>query len=121
MEQEIVKEVLHNSSDISLWGLFLQADIVVKIVMFVLLLASIWCWTIIIEKVFSARTELKKADEFENRFWSGGALDDIYSEIAEDTNNNGSISKVFVAAMKEWHRSNEKGLLIKMANLSPEN
>ena len=49
MEQEVVKEVLEGASNISLWGLFLQADIVVKLVMLILLLASIWCWTIIIE------------------------------------------------------------------------
>ena len=117
MEDQVVKEIILGADEISLWGLFLQADIVVKLVMLVLLLASVWCWTIIIEKVFSSRKELKKADEFENRFWSGGALDDIYSEIADDTNNNGAISKVFVAAMKEWHRSNEKGLLIKNENI----
>ncbi len=50
MEQEIVKEVLHNSSDISLWGLFLQADIVVKLVIITLLISSIWSWTIIFTK-----------------------------------------------------------------------
>ena len=117
MEDQLIKEVIAGTDDISLWGLFLQADIVVKLVMLILLLASIWCWTIIIEKFFSSRKEINKANEFENRFWSGGALDDIYSEIAEDTKNNGAISNVFIAAMKEWHRSNEKGLLIKSESI----
>ena len=88
MEQEIVKEVLHNSSDISLWGLFLQADIVVKLVMLILLLASIWCWTIIIEKIFLSRKEIKLANIFENEFWSGTSLDDIYDECQMKTMKN---------------------------------
>ena len=113
MEDQIIKEIVSGSDDISLWALFIQADIVVKFVMFILIVSSIWCWTIIFEKIFSARRENIKSNEFEHRFWSGGALDDIYTEVSEDLSKNGAISKVFVAAMKEWHRSNEKGLMIK--------
>ena len=87
MEQEVVKEVLEGASNISLWGLFLQADIVVKLVMLILLLASIWCWTIIIEKLFLSRKELKLADKFENEFWSGASLDDTF-KLASEANNN---------------------------------
>ena len=117
MEEQIIKEIVAGSENISLWGLFVQADIVVKLVMFILIVSSVWCWTIIIEKIFSARKENIKSIEFENRFWSGGSLDDIYSDISEDLSNSGAISKVFIAAMKEWHRSNEKGLLIKNDNI----
>ena len=118
MEQVIVKEVLHNSSDISLWGLFLQADIVVKLVMLILLLASIWCWTIIIEKIFLSRKEIKLANAFENQFWSGTSLDDIYDEISNEENlkSNGAISRVFSSAMQEWRRANTSGLVSKGIN-----
>ena len=118
MEQEIVKEVLHNSSDISLWGLFLQADIVVKLVMLILLLASIWCWTIIIEKIFLSRKEIKLANAFENQFWSGTSLDDIYDEISNEENlkSHGAISRVFSSAMQEWRRANTSGLVSKGIN-----
>ena len=118
MEQDIVKEVLHNSSDISLWGLFLQADIVVKMVMLILLLASIWCWTIIIEKLFLSRKEIKQANTFENEFWSGTSLDDIYDEMSNDNNEKqqGAISRVFSSAMQEWRRANTSGLVSKGDN-----
>ena len=118
MEQEIVKEVLNNSSDISLWGLFLQADIVVKLVMLILLLASIWCWTIIIEKIFLSRKEIKLANTFENEFWSGTSLDDIYDEMSNENNEKqqGAISRVFSSAMQEWRRANTSGLVSKGDN-----
>ena len=117
MEQEIVKEVLHNSSDISLWGLFLQADIVVKLVMLILLLASIWCWTIIIEKIFLSRKEIKLSNTFENEFWSGTSLDDIYDEMSNENNEKqGAISRVFSSAMQEWRRANTSGLVSKGDN-----
>ena len=115
MEQEIVKEVLHNSSDISLWGLFLQADIVVKLVMLILLLASIWCWTIIFEKIFLSRKEIKLANTFENEFWSGTSLDDIYDEMSNEK-QQGAISRVFSSAMQEWRRANTSGLVSKGDN-----
>ena len=118
MEQEVVKEVLHGSANLSLWGLFLQADIVVKLVMLILLLASVWCWTIIIEKLFLSRKELKLADSFENEFWSGTSLDDIYDDISKDNNlkSEGAISRVFSSAMQEWRRANSSGLVSKGDN-----
>ena len=118
MEQEVVKEVLHGSANLSLWGLFLQADIVVKLVMLILLLASIWCWTIIIEKLFLSRKELKLADNFENEFWSGTSLDDIYDDISKDNSlkSEGAISRVFSSAMQEWRRANSSGLVSKGDN-----
>ena len=118
MEQEVVKEVLHGSANLSLWGLFLQADIVVKLVMLILLLASVWCWTIIIEKLFLSRKELKLADSFENEFWSGASLDDIYDDISKDNSlkSEGAISRVFSSAMQEWRRANSRGLVSKGDN-----
>ena len=115
MEQEVVKEVLEGASEISLWGLFFQADIVVKLVMLILILASVWCWTIIIEKLFLSRKELKLADKFENEFWSGASLDDIYDSMSDENNfkTHGAISRVFSSAMQEWRRATTSGLVSK--------
>ncbi len=63
--------------DMSIWGLFLQADFVVKAVMIGLLLASFWCWAIIFEKVRRIRRLRLQASQFEETFWSGGSLDDL--------------------------------------------
>ena len=91
------------TGDLSLWGLFMQADIVVKLVMVGLLGASIWVWTVVFEKWSSLRSVSKAADGFEDRFWSGGSLDDLFDR--EGTNPNHPMAAVFAAAMGEWRRS----------------
>ena len=88
---------------ISLWGLFMDADLVVKLVMMGLLAASIWVWAIAFEKWMALRRVNKAADSFEDRFWSGGSLDDLYDQ--EGTNPAHPMASVFAAAMGEWRRS----------------
>ncbi len=91
------------AGDLSVVGLFLQADIVVKIVMIALLMASVWVWAIVFEKTTSLRRAQKAADGFEDRFWSGGSLDDLYEE--EGAKPDHPMAAVFGAAMNEWRRS----------------
>jgi biopolymer transport protein TolQ len=94
--------------DLSLWGLFLQADWVVKGVMIALLLASVWVWAIVFEKVTTLRRIRRAADGFEDRFWSGGSLDDLYAREGEQPTH--PMAAVFGAAMGEWKRSTGRGL-----------
>jgi len=91
------------AADLSILSLFLQADIVVKIVIVLLLLASVWVWAIVFEKVTSLRRANKAADSFEDRFWSGGSLDDLYED--EGAKPQHPMAAVFGAAMSEWRRS----------------
>ena len=91
------------TGDLSVLGLFLQADIVVKIVMVALLLASVWVWAIVFEKVTSLRRVARAADGFEDRFWSGGSLDELFEE--EGAKPDHPMAAVFGAAMNEWRRS----------------
>ena len=84
--------------DLSLWGLFLQADWVVKLVMVGLLLASVWVWAIIFEKITSIRRANRQADAFERSFWSGGSLDELYQREGGDNSRN-PIAAVFGAAV----------------------
>jgi biopolymer transport protein TolQ len=90
-------------ANLSLLSLFLQADLVVKLVMIVLLIASIWVWTIIIEKVVTLRRVNREANRFEDEFWSGGSLDTLYEREGTDPVN--PIAAVFGAAMSEWKRT----------------
>ena len=85
--------------------LFLQAHPVVKLVMIGLLLASVWAWAIIVEKLFAFRRARREADRFEQMFWSGQSLDELYTGLS----HGGTISMaaLFVAAMREWKRSVE--------------
>lgn len=89
--------------DLSLWGLFIQASVVVKFVMLLLVAASVWVWAIVFEKLTAIRRANRQADVFEDRFWSGGSLDELYeSEGAKPAH---PMAAVFGAAMGEWRRS----------------
>ena len=90
-------------TDLSLWNLFLQASIVVKFVMLLLVAASIWVWAIVFEKFTTLRRANKQADTFEDRFWSGGSLEDLYD--SEGSKPAHPMAAVFGAAMGEWRRS----------------
>ena len=92
--------------DLSLWGLFLQADWVVKLVMVGLLLASVWVWAIVFEKYTSLRRANRAADAFEDSFWSGGSLDDLFRKEGEQPTH--PMAAVFAAAMREWRRSAQR-------------
>jgi biopolymer transport protein TolQ len=93
------------TADFSFLSLFLQAHFVVKLVMIGLLAASVWGWSVIIEKsLLFARTR-RDTDEFERLFWSGQSLDELYTSIAQ--NHNSAMASLFVAAMREWRRSIE--------------
>lgn len=89
--------------DFSMWGLFLQADIVVKLVIFILLMASIWCWVIIVEKYFTLKNAQTKARQFEQEFWSSEALDKFHDRVKKRATH--PLAIVFTAAMEEWFRS----------------
>jgi len=93
--------------DLSLWGLFLQADWVVKAVMIGLLLASIWVWAVVFEKIATLRRVNRAADGFEDSFWSGGSLDELHAKEGETPSH--PLAAVFGAAMREWRRSTEGG------------
>ncbi len=90
-------------ADMTIWSLFMDADIVVKVVMVGLLFASVWVWAIVFEKATSLRRVNRSADAFEDRFWSGGSLDELYDH--EGVKPTHPMAAVFGAAMSEWRRS----------------
>jgi biopolymer transport protein TolQ len=90
-------EMVH---DLSAWGLFMQSDLVVKLVMISLVLASIWCWAIIFEKIKTLKSVNRRAKKFEDAFWSGEALDKLYDRVKNAKND--PILTTFIAGMDEW-------------------
>ncbi|PIT69200.1 protein TolQ [Bartonella tribocorum] len=98
---------LTNPETMGMLHLFMQASLVVKVVMVGLLLASIWSWAIIFDKIFTYRRIRREIKQFERTFWSGKALEDLYASCKIQRTN--SISAVFMAAMVEWKKSLEKG------------
>lgn len=97
-----------DAMDMSMWALFTQATWIVKIVLISLLLASVWTWAIIIEKVWRLRRLHAAATEFEDEFWSGGTLDGLYEQIGHGPLD--PMSAVFTSAMREWRQSAARGL-----------
>ena len=93
-------------ADLSIWALFMQADIVVKSVMVGLLAASIWSWAIIVDKVMLYGRVKLDMNRFEKTFWSGQSLEELYQQMQERPSRG--LGAIFVAAMKEWKRSHEQ-------------
>jgi len=93
--------------DVSMMGLFLEASFTVKLVMIGLLVASVWSWGIIIDKWISYSRTKRQLDRFEKVFWSGRPLEELYQSLAD--RNPSGMGALFVAAMREWKRSFERG------------
>jgi biopolymer transport protein TolQ len=92
-------------TDFSMFGLFWQAHWVVKLVMLGLLIASVWTWAIIIDKVLLYRRTRAGMDAFEEVFWSGKSLEELYR--AQSDQPTSGMASIFVAAMREWKRAFE--------------
>ena len=91
------------ATQLSFWHLFMQADIVVKAVMIGLLVASVLVWAVIFEKAVLLRRLRLAASQFEEAFWSGGSLDELYERIGAAPAH--PMAAVFAAAMREFRRS----------------
>ena len=99
----IASSALSAPIEVSLWSMFWSASIVVKVVMIGLLLASIWCWAVIINKFALFGRVQKAMDRFEQAFWSGNSLEELYQTLSQRPTE--AMATLFVAAMREWKRS----------------
>jgi biopolymer transport protein TolQ len=94
------------ATDFTMWALFARATITVKIVMILLMAASIWCWAVIVDKIVQYRNARAEADVFDQQFWSGEPLDALFDQIGADP--QGASQKIFAAGMLEWRRSHRQ-------------
>jgi len=97
---------MHEAADFTMWALFARATIIVKFVMIALILASVWCWAVIIDKIVQYRKARREAEIFDRAFWSGEPLDGLFDEIGP--NPAGQSQKIFAAGMTEWRRSHKQ-------------
>jgi biopolymer transport protein TolQ len=104
---EVTQAALPAVNDGSLLELFWQAHIVVKLVMLGLLGASVWCWAIIVDKSLLFSRTRKAMDRFEEVFWSGQSLEELYRSL--QNRQTQGMATLFMAAMREWKRSFEGG------------
>ena len=111
MESDFVRAVEIGAGavadSLSLWSLFMQADVVVKAVIIVLLLASLWSWAIIFNKSLRYRRARRLAEEFERDFWSGGSLEQLYESVVGRRSH--PMTMLFASAMGEWRRFASRG------------
>ncbi|MDH3264733.1 MAG: protein TolQ [Paracoccaceae bacterium] len=109
METETL--ALATEIDFSMLALFARATFTVKVVMILLLLASFWSWAIIIQKFLNYRRALTESQSFDQSFWSGEPLDELFEKIGEAP--RGASERIFSSGMLEWRRSHrDDGRLI---------
>lgn len=105
METQALSDAVNIAANqMSMWDLVWASDTVTKVVMIGLIAASVWSWTIIFEKFATLRQVKRNTKKFEEAFWSGGSLDRLYDAIGNHPRD--PMSAMFMAAMKEWRRSN---------------
>ena len=90
------------SHDLSPIGLFMHADLVGKLVILLLVSASIWGWAIIFDKIRTMKATKRRADKFEEAFWSGEPLDKLYERVRQSRPD--PILKTFLSGMEEWRQ-----------------
>jgi biopolymer transport protein TolQ len=98
---------LEAATNVTLWSLFMQAGFVVKLVMLGLIAASVWTWAIVVDKTVTYGRARRQLDNFEQVFWSGQSLEELYRTLSD--RQTSGMSAIFVAAMREWKKSFERG------------
>lgn len=99
MESEALSQAA-TEGGFSFIGLLLDADIVVKFVLIVLFIASLWSWAVIVEKLFTVGSARKKAKQFEDAFWTGRA-DDL--DARPGGGGSDPASRLFASISREWN------------------
>jgi len=96
----------HAAVDFSMWALFARATLTVKLVMVMLIVASFWSWSVIVQKHIMYRKARREAAWFDRSFWSGEPLDQLFEELGPEP--KGRSARVFAAGMVEWQRSHRQ-------------
>lgn len=103
--------------DLSMTNLVLGASLLVKLVMLLLLMASLWSWTVIFTKRALIRRARRDADKFEERFWSAGDLTVLYNRITQRGHEPAGLERIFEAGIKEFARLRQQEGIVPMAIL----
>ncbi|VAW57334.1 Tol-Pal system protein TolQ [hydrothermal vent metagenome] len=93
------------STDLSLITLILEASILVQFVMVILLLASVMSWFVIFQKSRLLKKVSKDANRFEDDFWSGGDLSELYTQLSRRHVEREGMEKVFETGFAEFARA----------------
>lgn len=96
-------------TDLSILHLIMEASFVVQLVMLILLAASIMSWTFIFAKFKEFSQSLEVTEEFEDKFWSGIELTELYRNLTAKDFEPEGIEKIFISGYREYSRMTAKG------------
>ena len=118
MEQEIATQVvgLGGSTDFSIWQLFIRADFIVKGVIVILLLASVYSWALIFEKYKLFKKIHKSTTLFEEKFWKAKSAENFYNNLSNKSHD--PLTSVFQSAMIELIKTKSKSSSVQSARVS---
>ena len=111
---DAVNLVQNSAYDLSIFSLFLRADPIVKFVMIGLLVASVWSWAIIINKIKMIRKINNVTKKFEDLFWSSSSLEGLYRKT--ESNNTNPMVAIFNKSMIEWLKLRNSKIKDKIEN-----
>ena len=117
MEQELATQIvgLGGASDFSLWSLFLRADFVVKFVIILLILSSIFSWALIFEKFKLFKSINKSTEDFEKKFWKTKSAESFNNSLPSNSNDPATL--IFKAAMVELLKTKRQSAAIQLARV----
>lgn len=101
---------MNPQDNMSLVSLILNASWVVQLVMLILLVASIASWAAIFRKASALKRAKQLNQEFEEDFWSGASLNDLYSAAVQNAGNAGPMERMFASGMREYHKLRERNI-----------
>lgn len=93
----------------SVLGYFMQAGLVVKTVMLILLVASVVCWTLILQRAWFFNQKKQLCDAFHRRFWDCSDLSKLYADVDSNIDDKQGLASIFHAGFKEYVRSRKQG------------
>ena len=117
METDIVSQAvgLGGNTDFSLWKLFLRADFVVKSVIIILIISSIWSWALIFDKYKLFKKINKSAEDFENKFWKAKSAESFNNTLPSKSID--PIILIFRDAMNELIKTKSKSSSVQLARV----
>ncbi len=98
---------MHSSEQLQIWELIMEASLLVQGVMLLLVLASVVSWMVIFRKRQMLARARSRAIDFEDRFWSGADLAQLYDKVAGNTAGREGLESIFEAGFREFTRARE--------------
>jgi biopolymer transport protein TolQ len=95
-------------ADLSFLALVMQASVVVQAVMALLAFLSLWSWWQIFLKRFQISRSARDTSRFEDEFWKGGDLADLYQRVAQSRSGTG-LENIFSAGFREYAKHRKQG------------